>query len=133
MPKLNTLCMIPARIGSQRFKKKNLALIGNKSILEMGIDKAVQSNIFDKIIVNGDNQVFKKIADKKGVDFFNREKYLGSSDTKSDDVVYDFICKNECENIIWFNAIAPLQSSEDIIGFTNTLQKKILIHFLLQK
>ena len=52
--------MIPARIGSQRFKKKNLALIGNKSILEMGIDKAVKSNIFDKIIVNGDNQKFEK-------------------------------------------------------------------------
>ena len=124
MSKFKTLCMIPARIGSQRFKKKNLALIGNESILEMGIDKAVKSNIFDKIVVNGDNQKFEKIADKKGVDFFKREKYLGSSDTKSDDVVYDFISKNECENIIWFNAIAPLQTSDDIIGFTNTLQTK---------
>jgi len=64
MSKLKTLCMIPARIGSQRFKKKNLALIGNKSILEMGIDNALKSNVFDRIIVNGDNQIFEKIADK---------------------------------------------------------------------
>ncbi len=124
MPELNSICMIPARIGSQRFKKKNLAIIGNKSILEMGIDRALEANIFSKVVVNGDDEVFEEIAKKKGVEFFKRDKYLGSSDTKSDDVVYDFIIKNSCKNIIWFNAIAPLQTLEDIRGFSNDLFKK---------
>jgi len=87
----NCICMIPARIGSQRFRKKNLALIGNKSILELGIENAINANIFDEIIVNGDDEVFELIAKKKGVKFYKRENQLGSSDTKSDDVVFDFI------------------------------------------
>ena len=120
----NCICMIPARIGSQRFRKKNLALIGKKSILELGIEKAIEAKIFDEIIVNGDDDVFELIAKKKGVKFYRREKKLGSSDTKSDDVVFDFISKNKCENIVWYNAIAPLQTIDDIKGFTISLRKK---------
>ncbi len=119
----NCICMIPARIGSQRFRKKNLALIGNKSILELGIENAINANIFDEIIVNGDDEVFELIAKKKGVKFYKRENQLGSSDTKSDDVVFDFISKNKCENIIWYNAIAPLQTIDDIKGFTMSLRE----------
>ena len=120
----NCICMIPARIGSQRFRKKNLALIGKKSILELGIEKAIEAKIFDEIIVNADDDVFELIAQKKGVKFYRREKKLGSSDTKSDDVVFDFISKNKCENIVWYNAIAPLQTIDDIKGFAISLRKK---------
>ena len=42
--------MIPARIGSERFKKKNLALIQNKPVLSWGIEAAIKGNIFDEII-----------------------------------------------------------------------------------
>lgn len=119
----NCVCMIPARIGSQRFKKKNLAMIGNKSILEMGIDNAISANIFDEIIVNGDHDIFHRISEKKGIKYFKRDKKLGSSETKSDDVVFDFISKNNCHNIVWFNAIAPLQTLSDIRGFTIELKK----------
>ena len=119
----NCICMIPARIGSQRFKKKNLALIGNKTILEIGIENAIKANIFDEIILNGDHDIFQKIAEKKGIKYYKRAKKLGSSDTKSDDVVYDFICKYSCQNIVWLNAIAPLQTLDDIKGFTLELKK----------
>ena len=89
--------MIPARIGSQRFKQKNLALINKKSVLEWGINAAKKSNAFNKIIVNGDDNLFKKIANKNGVDFFFRDQNLGSNDTKSDEVIINFIDNFECE------------------------------------
>ena len=60
---------------------------------------------------------------KKELNFYKRENQLGSSDTKSDDVVFDFISKNKCENIIWYNAIAPLQTLDDIKGFTMSLRE----------
>ena len=117
------ICMIPARIGSQRFRKKNLALIGSKTILEMGIEKAIHANIFDRIIVNGDDNIFEAISKKKGVEYYKRDKKLGSSNTKSDDVVFDFLSNFSCENIIWLNAIAPLQTLDDIRSFTLSLKK----------
>ena len=115
------ICMIPARIGSQRFKQKNLALIGKKSVLDWGIEAAKNSKAFSKIVVNGDNELFSQIANRNDVDFFLRDTKLGSSNTKSDDVIFDFIDKFECDFIVWFNAIAPLQQVEDIQNFAREL------------
>ena len=41
--KKKVICMIPARIGSQRFKQKNLALIKGKPVLAWGIESALKS------------------------------------------------------------------------------------------
>ena len=121
MGKSNIICMIPARIGSQRFKKKNLALIQDKTVLEWGIEAAIKSNIFDKIIVNGDHPYFNEIAYSKNVDFYERNKALGSSETKSDDVIMDFLNVHNTKYLVWFNAIAPFQSNDDIKGFVGKL------------
>ena len=67
--------MIPARIGSQKFKQKNLALIENKTVLEWGIMAAKKSNVFDRIIVIGDDSIFRDIAHKNEVDFFKGQKF----------------------------------------------------------
>ena len=117
----NIICMIPARIGSQRFKQKNLALIGQKSVLEWGIEAAKNSKAFNKIVVNGDHELFNQIACKNNVDFFLRDAKLGSSDTKSDEVIINFIDEFECDFIVWFNAIAPLQQIQDIQNFAKEL------------
>tara|TARA_Y100001978_G_C23607653_1_gene391947 strand:- start:172 stop:879 length:708 start_codon:yes stop_codon:yes gene_type:complete len=117
----NIICMIPARIGSQRFKQKNLALIDKKSVLDWGIQAAKNSKAFKRIVVNGDHELFKQIAFKNGVDFFLRDAKLGSSDTKSDEVILNFINKFKCDYIVWFNAIAPLQQIEDIQNFAKEL------------
>ena len=116
--------MIPARIGSERFKQKNLALINNKPVLAWGIEAAKKSKIFDKVIVNGDHKYFKDISKSYQVDFFERDSFLGSSSTKSDDVIIDFLKSNKCSYLIWFNAIAPLQDPNDINKFVSKLVKE---------
>ena len=118
------ICMIPARIGSQRFKQKNLALINRKPVLAWGIESAINSKIFDQIIINGDNILFKKIADTYGLQYYNRNPSLSSNNAKSDDVIFDFINKFDCEYIVWFNAIAPLQTKKDIKDFAITLMQE---------
>ena len=83
--------MIPARIGSTRLKMKNLALINGKPMIYYAIQAAKDSNIFDKIIINSDSEIFSEIAERYGVEFYLRPKRLGGSEIKSDDVVFDFI------------------------------------------
>ena len=120
------ICMIPARIGSQRFKKKNLAIIQKKPILSWGIEAALNSNIFDEVIINGDDDLFEKISNSYGLRYHNRKSELSSSLAKSDDVVYDFLKLFDTDYIVWFNAIAPLQTNNDIKGFVkNLLENKI--------
>ena len=109
--------MIPARIGSTRFKKKNLAILNGKPMIAYAIEASLKSNIFDKIIVNTDDVIFKNIVEKyKNVEFYIRPKYLGGSEIKSDDVVIDFIKKHPCDILVWQNPIAPLQDIQDIKG-----------------
>ena len=115
------ICMIPARIGSQRLKQKNLALIEGKPVLAWGIESALNSKIFDQIIINGDNILFKKIAENYNLQYYNRNSLLSSSDAKSDDVIYDFINQFDCDYVVWFNAIPPLQRRKDIKDFATTL------------
>ncbi len=109
------ISMIPARIGSTRFQKKNLAILNGKPMISYAIEAALKSKKFEKIVVNTDDFVFKKIADKyDGVDFYLRPKYLGGSEIKSDDVVIDFIKNYPCDIVVWQNPIAPLQEIKDI-------------------
>lgn len=111
-PKL--IAMIPARIGSARLKMKNLALIAGKPMIAYAIEAAKASGVFDQIILNSDSNVFEKIAQEYGCEFYRRPETLGSSTTKSDDVVLDFIHQFGGDIVVWVNPISPLQPAQEI-------------------
>lgn len=112
--KQKIIAMIPARMGSTRLKQKNLALLDGKPMIFYAINAAKESDVFDKIVINSESEVFAKIASRYGVDFYKRPDALATSDAKSDQVVDDFIENNPCDIVVWVNSIAPLQSSEEI-------------------
>ena len=118
--------MIPARIGSQRLKYKNLAMINNHPLIGYSIMAAKKSKIFDKIIINSDSMIFKKIAQQYKVGFYLRPKNLGSAQTKSDNVVKDFLLNNSSDLLVWVNPIAPLQKSSEIKDIVNYFIKNKL-------
>jgi len=112
---LKVLAMIPARIGSTRLKMKNLALINKKPMISYAIKAALESKVFDRVIINSDSNIFSKVADKYGGEFYLRPYHLGSSETKSDDVIYDFIKSHpEADIVVWVNPIAPFQSAKEV-------------------
>jgi len=119
--------MIPARIGSQRLKMKNLALIDGKPLIYFSIQASKKTKLFNKVIINSDHIIFSKIANRYNVDFYLRPKSIGLSKTKSDEVVYDFIKKTpEADIVVWVNSIAPLVKSEDLYKIINYFKKKKL-------
>ena len=119
--------MIPARIGSSRLKKKNLALLNGKPLISYSINAARESNVFSKIVLNADDQIFKKIAERYGVDFYLRPKLLGSSKTKSDEVVADFMRKFKgFDTLVWVNPIDPFTTAKEITEVIDFFQKEDL-------
>nr|WP_319395142.1 hypothetical protein [uncultured Desulfobacter sp.] len=114
MSTIKTIAMIPARIGSTRLKMKNLALINGHPMISYTIKAAKEAKVFDRIILNSDHPVFKEIAQRYGVEFYHRPSELGSSTTKSDDVVMDFIDKNPCDAVAWVNPTSPLQQGKEV-------------------
>ncbi len=108
------IAMIPARIGSTRLKMKNLALLNQKPLIYYAIRASKDSGMFDKVVLNSDHEIFREIAHRYQIDFYKRPAELGSSSTKSDDVVMDFIKKNPCDILAWVNPTSPLQTGEEI-------------------
>jgi len=119
---LNIIAMIPARIGSTRLKMKNLALIDGKPLIYYTIEAAKTSGVFNRVILNSDNEIFAEIARRYDVEFYQRPVELGSSTTKSDAVVYDFMSKYLSDVLAWVNPTSPLQTGHEI--------KEVIKHFV---
>ena len=117
--------MIAARIGSQRLKYKNLALIDKKPMIYYAITAAKKSRCFNKIFINSDHEIFSKIAKRYKVNFYQRTKKLGGSNITSDRIVYDFM-KNipEPDILVWVNSIAPFQTASEIKTIVRFFSRK---------
>ena len=112
---MSSYAMIPARHGSKRLPLKNLALINGRPLLSYAISAALDSSSFDRVIVNGDHEVFRSVAEEFGAEFYLRPSELGSDFTRSDDVVANFLqTYSEASTLAWVNPIAPLQSGDEI-------------------
>jgi len=116
---LTITAMIPARIGSTRLKMKNLALINGKPMISYAIEAAKASGVFNRIVLNSDADIFKKIAERYGAEFYLRPVELGSSTTKSDKVVHDFMQKHPSDIVAWVNPTSPLQTGDEIKNVIN--------------
>ena len=114
--------MVPVRKGSERLPKKNYLKIGNLTVLEITLLKALNCNIFDRIVVNTDDPKLEELASKIGVDFYLRKEDLASSIATSDQVVLDFFENNPGDRVFWVNTVSPLQTREDIKNFVNLSQ-----------
>ena len=61
---MKTIAMIPARMGSQRLKRKNLASLAGRPLITHAIEKCQASNLFDEIYINSENAEFGQFAEQ---------------------------------------------------------------------
>ena len=120
--KLKVLAMIPARMGSQRLKYKNLKEINGKSLLEIAINKCKDSGIFDEVWVNSESEQLGEFAKKNKVGFHKRPHELAGNDATSEDFIYEFLTKHECSHVVQVHSIAPLLAIDDIRQFTEEVK-----------
>ena len=73
---MKTICIIPARGGSQNLINKNLKIVGRKPLIYYPIQTAKKSKACDKIFVTTDSIEIAKLAKKFGaeVPFFKKKK-----------------------------------------------------------
>lgn len=71
-----SLCIIPARGGSKRIPKKNIKDFLGKPIIAYSIEAAINSGLFDEVMVSTDNQEIAEIAIRFGakVPFLRTDK-----------------------------------------------------------
>lgn len=118
---MKIICMIPARLGSQRLKEKNLQLFNGKSLLDNAIEKAKHIALFDEIWVNSESDKFGIIANEQRVNFHKRPKELASNTATSEDFVYEFLTHHKCDYLVQLHSIAPLISINEINFFVQQI------------
>jgi N-acylneuraminate cytidylyltransferase len=126
---MNNLAIIPARGGSKRIPKKNIKDFLGKPIISYSIKTAIQSNLFDEIMVSTDDEEIAKIAIKYGakVPFF-RSKEVADDYAILAEVVIEVLQQYEIQNIKFDNVCcilptAPFLTKKDIItGYKKLIQ-----------
>lgn len=76
---MRSIAFIPARGGSKRFQKKNIAPLNNKPLLAWTLEAALDSGLFDKIVVSSDDEAILQVAQDYGrnqVDLHHRSEVL---------------------------------------------------------
>ena len=82
------LAIIPARSGSKRIKNKNIKNFFGKPIIYWSIKLAIETNLFDKIIVSTDSHKIAKLSRSYGAETpFIRPKNLSNDYVNTNEVI----------------------------------------------
>ncbi|MBK1992417.1 pseudaminic acid cytidylyltransferase [Campylobacter sp. 2018MI35] len=111
---MKNLCIIPARGGSKRIPRKNIVDFLGKPLIAYSIENALNSKLFDEVIVSSDDDEIIEVALQYGAKVpFKRDKSLSDDFTSSTAVVQNTIkvlaLKNQnYDNVCCLYATAPL-------------------------
>ena len=118
---MKVLCTICARKGSKGVPNKNVKEIVGKPLIAFSIQQALESNLFDKIVVSTDSDEIRKIAKQYGAEsWFSRPAELSKDDSPKIPVIKHALEESEkkfnCkfDHIIDLDSTAPLRNVEDI-------------------
>ncbi|EAK0493958.1 acylneuraminate cytidylyltransferase [Campylobacter lari] len=114
MSKLKYIAEIPARLGSQRVKQKNLRLIEGEPMIAYAIKACKNANNISEVYVNTESDLIGRVALDYGVKYYKRSQELALDHIVSDQFNYDFLKKIECEALVMVNPVSPLVESSDI-------------------
>src|SRR5690554_6898430 len=116
---MGNLCIIPARGGSKRIPKKNIKLFLGKPIIEYSIEAAIQSGLFENVMVSTDSTEIAAIALKAGADvpFFRSEKCADDFATTLD-VIKEVIQEYKKKNIL-FDSVCCLYATAPLVQISD--------------
>jgi CMP-N-acetylneuraminic acid synthetase len=128
MAQKNVICIIPARGGSKRIKNKNIIDFFGKPLISYSINVAIQSKLFDKIIVSTDSPKISNISKKYGAEVpFLRSKKLSNDFTGTNDVLIDTvkrIAAYDAKYVFCIYPTAPLITVDDLKKAFYRIKKK---------
>ena len=108
------LCVIPARGGSKRIPRKNVKDFLGKPLIAYSIEAALNSGVFERVIVSTDDALIADVAVKFGAQVpFMRDASLSDDYATSSDAVADAAARlGGHSHVCCLYATAPLITGE---------------------
>ena len=124
---MKRLAIIPARSGSKGLKDKNIIELCGKPLIAYSIEAAVNTNLFDKIIVSTDSELYAKISRQYGAEVLMRGEEL-SNDNSTTYMVLEDILKNKIldtyDYVVLLQPTSPMRNAQHIIEAVEKFERK---------
>lgn len=127
---MGNICIIPARGGSKRIPRKNIKEFLGKPIITYSIQAALDSRLFDEVMVSTDDEEIANIAKKYGANV----PFMRSSENSNDfattfDVIEEVINyykdqSVEFENLCCLYSCAPFVNPRLLLSAYNQLNEE---------
>lgn len=115
---MKVLGVIPARGGSKRCPGKNIADLGGKPLIQWTLDAAMESKVFDQIIVSTEDLDIAKVVQQnprnKEVEVHRRPASLAEDDTPTLPVIQYVNDNFPADVVITLQCTSPFRTAEDI-------------------
>lgn len=125
---MRRIAIIPARSGSKGLKDKNIIDLCGKPLIAYSIEAALETGLFDHVIVSTDSEHYAEIAQHYGAEVMMRGEAL-SNDKATTFMVLEDILKNRLqESIDYFVLLqptSPLRTSKHITEAIEKFEAKI--------
>jgi len=122
MSSKKAIAVIPARGGSKRLPKKNILNMLGKPLIGYTIEAALESGLFDRVVVSTDCQKISDISKSLGAEVpFMRDQNIADDITPISAATLDALNKldpesNKYEYICQLMANCPMRDASDIIA-----------------
>jgi pseudaminic acid cytidylyltransferase len=116
---VTAVAIIPARGGSQRLPRKNIADFLGRPMLAYTVDAAIDSGCFARVVVSTEDDEIAEVASRTGAAVDRRSPELATHQVGLVDVCLDFLAREEREGRQWqylacLYATAPIRNAQDI-------------------
>jgi len=115
---MKNLCIIPARGGSKRIPRKNIKPFMDKPIMAYSIEAALESGIFDEVMVSTDDNDFADVARQYGASVpFMRSAATANDFASTEDVLIEVLDEykkqgKEFDNLCCLYSTAPFVTAD---------------------
>ena len=124
---MKNLCIIPARGGSKRIPRKNIKSFLGKPIIAYSIEVALESELFDEVMVSTDDEEIAEVAKQYGakVPFMRSAESAGDMATTSEvliEVLNRYAKNNQhIKNACCIYSTAPLLKQDYLVEAYNLM------------
>ena len=127
---MKIICVICMRANSQNIKNKNLITLNKKPLMSYTIKSAINSKLFDNIVVSSDSKKIQKLSKKFGAEvIFSRPKKLSTNYVPKLSVIKHAVINSEkhykkkYDYVIDLDVTAPCRDADDIKKAFKKFQK----------
>jgi N-acylneuraminate cytidylyltransferase len=123
---MRRIAIIPARAGSKGLKDKNIIDLCGKPLIAYSIESALNSNLFDKVVVSTDSEKYGEIAIKYGAEVMYRGEKLSGDKASTFIVIEDLLgrLKERFDYFVLLQPTSPMRTAQHITEAVDLFEKK---------